>query len=66
MGSGVWLTDVGAWWDVDLLGGNLAGMTLGHWALPAMVLQAVMNVDTGIFQKYVEAQETGKTLSVVV
>lgn len=47
----MWMTDVGAWWDVDLLGGNLAAVMFGDWALPAMVLQAEMDVDTGIFQK---------------
>ena len=36
---------------IDLLGGNFAGMTLGDWALPTIVLKAVMDVDTGIFQK---------------
>lgn len=39
-------------WLMLVLGGNLAGMTLGDWALPAMVLQAVMDVLLGsIFQK---------------
>lgn len=47
----MWLTDVGAWWDVDLLFGNLAGRTLGDWALPAVGLQEMMDVDTGIFEK---------------
>lgn len=51
MGDGVWMTDVGAWWDVDLLGGSLAAVMFGDWALAAMVLQAEMDVDTGIFQK---------------
>lgn len=47
----MWLADVGAWWDVDLLDGNLAGRTLGDWALPAVGLQEMMDVDTGIFEK---------------
>lgn len=42
----MWLTDVGAGWDVDLLDENLAGGTLGD-----VMLQAVMDVDTGIFEK---------------
>lgn len=37
--------------QTDLLGGNFAGVILEDWALPAVVLKAVMDVDTGIFQK---------------
>lgn len=45
------MTDVGARWDVDVLGGNLAAVMLGNWALAATVLQAEMDVGTGVFQK---------------
>lgn len=37
--------------QTDLLGGNFADMTLEDWTLPAVVLKALMDVDTGIFQK---------------
>lgn len=40
-----------------VLGGNLAGMTLGDWALPAMVLQMFVLRSC---ERYMEAQETGK------
>lgn len=35
----------------DPLGGNFAGVMLGNGALPTVALKAVMDVDTGIFQK---------------
>lgn len=49
-----------------VLGGNLAGVTLGDWALPAMVLQTVMDVLLEYSKSCMEAQETGEALSVLV
>lgn len=60
MGSSVWLADVGAWWELG------DWVTLEDWALPAMVLQTVMDVLLGYSKSCMEAQVTGEALSVLV
>lgn len=46
----------------DPLGGNFAGVTLGDGALPTVALKAVMDVDTGIFQKICGSTRDGYKL----
>lgn len=50
---------VNLWWllclssvnRTDLLGGNFAGVTHWDWAFPTVLLKAIVDVDTRIFQK---------------
>lgn len=46
----VWLLCLSSVSRTDLLGGNFAGVTLRDWPFPTVVLKAIVDVDTRVFQ----------------